>query len=79
MASSTKHPLFGFIPRNVTAKQVQEVIVRGIFVPLSHPILDTVVEWQRKPIHPFATFSSVSQHSQGSKKIGSICTDGRIL
>ncbi|KAI0000128.1 pre-mRNA-splicing factor ATP-dependent RNA helicase PRP43 [Russula compacta] len=26
MASSTKHPLFGFMPRNVTAKQVQEVI-----------------------------------------------------
>ncbi|KAH9019755.1 P-loop containing nucleoside triphosphate hydrolase protein [Lactarius hengduanensis] len=26
MASSTKHPLFGFLPRNVTAKQVQGVV-----------------------------------------------------
>jgi pre-mRNA-splicing factor ATP-dependent RNA helicase DHX15/PRP43 len=31
MADSTKHPLFGFIPRNVTAKQVQGAIVRGVF------------------------------------------------
>ncbi|KAI0245943.1 P-loop containing nucleoside triphosphate hydrolase protein [Lactifluus subvellereus] len=26
MASPTKHPLFGFMPRNVTAKQVQQVV-----------------------------------------------------
>ncbi|KAH9974306.1 P-loop containing nucleoside triphosphate hydrolase protein [Lactifluus volemus] len=26
MAKSTKHPLFGFIPRNVTSRQVQQVI-----------------------------------------------------
>ena len=31
MADSTKHPLFGFLPRNVTAKQVQGAIVRGVF------------------------------------------------
>ena len=31
MADSTKHPLFGFIPRKVTAKQVQGAIVRGVF------------------------------------------------
>jgi len=28
MASATKHPLFGFMPRKVTANQVQEAIVR---------------------------------------------------
>jgi hypothetical protein len=28
---STKHPLFGFMPRRVTAKQVRGVIVRADF------------------------------------------------
>jgi pre-mRNA-splicing factor ATP-dependent RNA helicase DHX15/PRP43 len=31
MTSPTKHPLFGFMPRNVTAKQVQGAIVRSAF------------------------------------------------
>jgi pre-mRNA-splicing factor ATP-dependent RNA helicase DHX15/PRP43 len=26
---ATKHPLFGFLPRNVTAEQVQDAIVRS--------------------------------------------------
>jgi hypothetical protein len=33
MADSTKHPLFGFMPRKVTAKQVGEAIVRADFTP----------------------------------------------
>jgi pre-mRNA-splicing factor ATP-dependent RNA helicase DHX15/PRP43 len=31
MTSPTKHPLFGFMPRNVTGKQVQGAIVRSAF------------------------------------------------
>ena len=31
MADSTKHPLFGFMPRNVTGKQVRGAIVRVDF------------------------------------------------
>ncbi|SRR6266436_4545512 len=31
MTSATKHPLFGFMPRRVTAKQVQGAIVRSTF------------------------------------------------
>ena len=31
MADPTKHPLFGFTPREVTAKQVRGAIVRGDF------------------------------------------------
>jgi hypothetical protein len=34
MTDSTKDPLFGFIRRSVTAKQVQEAIVRGVFTLL---------------------------------------------
>jgi hypothetical protein len=37
MTSSTAraHPLFGFIPRKVTSKEVQNVIVRPLFLPFS--------------------------------------------
>ena len=31
MASSTRHPLFGFMPRRVTAKEVQGAVVRSAF------------------------------------------------
>jgi hypothetical protein len=38
----TRHPLFGFVPRMVTAKQVQGVIVRCVFAH-SRRFFDVVV------------------------------------
>ena len=32
MAGSTKHPLFGFLPRHVTAEQVRKVVVCDLLV-----------------------------------------------
>ena len=38
----TRHPLYGFVPRMVTAKQVQSAIVRCIFARFRR-FLDVVV------------------------------------
>lgn len=38
MAGPTKHPLFGFLPRHVTAEQVQGVVV-------CHPRLISCFDW----------------------------------
>jgi hypothetical protein len=55
MADSTKDPLFDFMPREVTAKQVRGAIVRAGFT-LSHRILDDLAGWQGKPVHSIAAF-----------------------
>jgi pre-mRNA-splicing factor ATP-dependent RNA helicase DHX15/PRP43 len=47
---STKHPLFGFMPRRVTAKQVRGVIVRADFT-LFH--IEFLMSWQDGDENPF--------------------------
>ena len=43
MTSAIKqHPLFGFLPRNVTAKQVKRVIVCCVFCSSSRRVFDVV-------------------------------------
>ncbi len=59
MAGQTKHPLFGFLPRNVTAKQVQGVVVCGRIVSVQL-IVDVLAGRQRKSFHSHATFASIS-------------------
>jgi pre-mRNA-splicing factor ATP-dependent RNA helicase DHX15/PRP43 len=49
MASPAKHPLFGFMPRNVTAKQVQPVIVRVFCAPLHVAFLTPLQEGNENP------------------------------
>ncbi len=49
MASSTRHPLFGFLPRQVTGKQVREVMVRGVFASLDIVFLTTLQEGKENP------------------------------
>jgi hypothetical protein len=56
MADSKKDPLFGFMPREVTAKQVRGAIVRAGFYSFSHRILDDLAGWQGKPVHSIAAF-----------------------
>jgi pre-mRNA-splicing factor ATP-dependent RNA helicase DHX15/PRP43 len=50
MANSTKDPLFGFMPRRVTAKQVRGVIVRADFT-LFHIVF--LMSWQNGNRNPF--------------------------
>ena len=49
MADSTKHPLFGFMPRRVTAKQVQGAIVRGDITLLHSVPLTPFQDGQENP------------------------------
>lgn len=48
MTSGTKHPLFGFLPRNVKAKQVQGAIVRSAF-PLQFVFLTSLQDGNENP------------------------------
>lgn len=79
MADTTKHPLFGFIRRKVTAKQVQRAIVRADLTLFHIVSLDVLAGWQGKPVHSLAAFWSILQNARGSKKVASICADGWIL
>jgi hypothetical protein len=49
MAESTKHPLFGFMPRKVTARQVQGAIVRGGFSLLHIVFLTPLQDGKENP------------------------------
>jgi pre-mRNA-splicing factor ATP-dependent RNA helicase DHX15/PRP43 len=49
MTSPARHPLFGFMPRNVTAKQVQGAIVRSAFSLSLLRVLTSVQEGNENP------------------------------
>ena len=49
MAGSTKHPLFGFLPRHVTAEQVQSVVVCGRLVSSHSWSLTSLQEGNENP------------------------------
>ena len=61
MASSGRHPLFGFLPRQVTAKQVHGVIVRDVFTPI-HIHFITSLQSQEGQENPFTRLPHSSQY-----------------
>jgi pre-mRNA-splicing factor ATP-dependent RNA helicase DHX15/PRP43 len=61
MASAGKHPLFGFLPRKVTAKQVSGVIVRDVFTPV-HVHFTTSLLFQEGNENPFTRLPHSSQY-----------------
>ena len=61
MASTGKHPLFGFLPRQVTAKEVNGVIVRDVFT-LIHVHFMTSLQLQEGKENPFTRLPHSSQY-----------------
>lgn len=61
MASAGKHPLFGIIPRNVTAKQVSGVIVRDVFTFI-HVHFMSLSQLQEGNENPFTRLPHSSQY-----------------
>jgi pre-mRNA-splicing factor ATP-dependent RNA helicase DHX15/PRP43 len=49
MTGSTKHPLFGFVPRRVTARQVRGAIVRGVITILRSVLLTPPQDGKENP------------------------------
>lgn len=82
-AVGAKEPLFGFMPRNVGAAQVQKAMVRSssscgqVLWPYSF-ILDCT-GWRCQPLHE-ATFHRRVQEDPGyAKEAARVRTDGGIL
>ena len=59
MVNSTKHPLFGFMPRKVTAKQARGAIVRADFT-LFHTAF--LMSWQDGNENPFTRLPHSDQY-----------------
>jgi len=68
MTSTTKHPLFGFMPRKVTAKQVQGAIVRFAF-SLCFLFLTSLQEGNENPFTRLPHSTQYSKILEARKKL----------